>query len=125
MSSGRLATAIEPRAEYALIHGELGPDHVLIDDCDQPVIIDIEGLMYFDLEWEHAFTEMRFGPNYEPLRLPDLDVSRLRFYDFAQSLSLIEGPMRIADTDFPGRAFMLEIAEAHIEKVLRLTDPSS
>ena len=32
-----------------LIHGELGPDHVLIDERGHPVIIDIEGVMFFDL----------------------------------------------------------------------------
>jgi hypothetical protein len=56
-----------PRAEYGLIHGELGPDHVLIDDHGHPVIIDIEGVMFFDVEWEHVY--LIAGP----LRLLDGD----------------------------------------------------
>jgi Phosphotransferase enzyme family len=51
----RLAAAVSPRSQHVLIHGELGPDHVLADRLGQPVLIDIEGLMYFDAEWEHAF----------------------------------------------------------------------
>jgi hypothetical protein len=115
-----LAAAVAPRLGYGLIHGELGPDHVLIAADGRPVLIDIEGLMFFDIEWEHAFVRMRFGSWYEPLRVSGLDPARLRFYEFAQSLSLIEGPLRIADGDFPDRDFMLGIAAFHTDKVLGL-----
>lgn len=120
-----LAAEVQPRSGYGLIHGELGPDHVLLRDDDQPVLIDIEGLMFFDIEWEHTFLRLRFGDAYQRLRVPDLDPARLRFYEYAQSLSLIEGPLRLADTDFPGREFMLDIARQHTAKVLRLaTQPA-
>ncbi|WP_176735820.1 phosphotransferase, partial [Actinacidiphila rubida] len=56
--------AVSPRADHSLVHGELGPDHVLVDDRGRPVLIDIEGLMFFDIEWEHVFLELRFGPHY-------------------------------------------------------------
>ncbi|MEU0751347.1 hypothetical protein ABZ476_33950, partial [Streptomyces albogriseolus] len=39
-----------PRTEHGLIHGELGPDHVLVDASGHPVLIDIEGAMFFDVE---------------------------------------------------------------------------
>jgi hypothetical protein len=113
-----LAAAVEPRAGYGLIHGELGPDHVLVGGDGRPVLIDLEGLMFFDIEWEHAFVAMRFGRTYERLRPEGLDEHRLRLYELAQSLSLIEGPLRIADGDYPDREFMLGIANGHIEKVL-------
>jgi Phosphotransferase enzyme family len=113
-----LAVEIQPRQAQALVHGELGPDHVLLDDADQPVLIDIEGLAYFDSEWEHAFLEMRFGPAYPALRLPDLDQARLRLYRLARHLSLVAGPLRLLDGDFPDRAFILEIADWHTGRVL-------
>ena len=47
-----MAAGIPLRSEYGLIHGELGPDHVLVDAQGHPAIIDIEGLMFFDVEWE-------------------------------------------------------------------------
>ena len=81
-------------------------------------MIDIEGLTYFDVEWEHAWLRMRFGDAYPLLRPVDLDPHRLEFYRYAQVLSLIEGPLRIADTDFPNRQWMLDLAERNIKKAL-------
>ena len=109
---------MRPRADYRLIHGELGPDHVLIDERGGPVIIDIEGLMFFDVEWEHVFLRLRFGEHYRSLREDGLDEQRLRFYRLAMHLSLIEGPLRLLDGDFPDRAKMLWIVEYNIDKVL-------
>jgi len=113
-----LAAEIQPRPAQALVHGELGPDHVLLDDADQPVLTDIEGLAFFDAEWEHAFLEMRFGPAYPALRLPDLDQARLRLYRLARHLSLVAGPLRLLDGDFPDREFMLEIVHWHTGRAL-------
>ncbi|MEV4625108.1 aminoglycoside phosphotransferase [Micromonospora sp. NPDC049523] len=109
---------VAPRQTYALVHGELGPDHVLVTPAGEPVMIDFEGLTYFDVEWEHAWLQMRFGEAYPALRPVDLDPHRLELYRYAQVLSLIEGPLRIADTDFPDRRWMLDLAEWNIIKAL-------
>jgi hypothetical protein len=104
------AAGIGPRAEHSLIHGELGPDHVLTDGDGRPVLIDIEGLMYFDPEWEHVFLRLRFGEHYGYLREPGLDPGRLDLYRLALHLSLVAGPLRLLDGDFPDREPMLQIA---------------
>ncbi|MEH0929751.1 phosphotransferase family protein [Micromonospora sp. CPCC 205558] len=109
---------VAPRQAYALVHGELGPDHVLVTPAGEPVMIDYEGLAYFDVEWDHAWLQMRFGEAYPALHPVDLDPDRLEFYRYAQVLSLIEGPLRIADTDFPDRQWMLDLAEWNITKAL-------
>jgi hypothetical protein len=115
----RAFSVVGPRTGHALVHGELGGDHVLLDDAGAPVLIDIEGLAYFDVEWEHAFLEMRFGADaYEPLRPPGLDPDRMRFYRLARHLSLVAGPLRLLDGDFPDREFMLEISAHHTDRVL-------
>lgn len=106
---------VEPRTSYGLIHGELGPDHVLVAD-GRPVLIDIEGVMFFDVEWEHVFLELRFGPHYRPVA--GLDPARLSLYRLAQYLSLVEGPLRLLDGDFPHREAMREIADHNIERAL-------
>ncbi|MET8063390.1 aminoglycoside phosphotransferase [Micromonospora sp. NPDC005313] len=111
---GRVAA----RQSYALVHGELGPDHVLVTPAGEPVMIDYEGLAYFDVEWDHAWLQLRFGEAYPALHPVDLDPDRLEFYRYAQVLSLIEGPLRIADTDFPDRQWMLDLAEWNITKAL-------
>ncbi|XVV17835.1 phosphotransferase [Actinoplanes sp. CA-131856] len=118
----RLHAAVRPREVYGLVHGELGPDHVLIGADGEPVVIDIEGVTYFDVEWEHAFLQLRFGPSYDRLRPVALDLDRLELYRYAQVLALIEGPLRIAETDFPDRDWMLQLAEWNIAKALDLPE---
>ena len=117
-----LAASVRPRASYGLIHGELGPDHVSIDDRGQPVVVDIEGAMYFDVEWEHAFLRLRFGRDYEWLRVSGLDEHRMSLYALALDLSLIEGPLRLLDGDYPDREEMLAIAGWAVDRVLRTAD---
>jgi hypothetical protein len=114
-----LAAQVPPRAEYRLIHGELGPEHVLVDRLAEPVLIDIEGLMFFDVEWEHVFLRLRFGPLYhQVLARADLDERRMALYTLAMRLSLVAGPLRLLDGDFPDRAGMLEIAEHNLREAL-------
>lgn len=115
-----LAAAVRPRAEYAVVHGELGPDHVLVDAEGNPVAIDIEGSMYFDVEWEHVFLRIRLDDAYRPLAVDGLDQDRLALYTLAQRLSLTAGPLRLLDGGFPDRAAMAGIAEHNLKKALDL-----
>ncbi|WP_030652631.1 MULTISPECIES: phosphotransferase family protein [Streptomyces] len=115
-----LAGAVRPRERYAVVHGELGPDHVLVDADGHPVVIDIEGTMYFDVEWEHVFLRIRLGDAYGPLAVAGLDGDRLALYLLAQRLSLTAGPLRLLDGDFPDRATMAGIAEHNLRAALDL-----
>jgi len=117
---GELYAAIEPRSRYALIHGELGADHVLLTADGEPVLIDIEGLMYFDVEHEHVFLRLRFGDWYERLWRPELDGDRVRFYRLCMHLGLVSGPLTLIRGDFPEPEFMRGIAEYNLGEVLRL-----
>lgn len=117
-----LAGAVRPRSRPSLIHGELGPDHVLVDEHGHPALIDIEGLLYFDAEWEHVFLRRRFHDDYEVLRADGLDEDRLRLYRLAMHLSLVAGPLRLLDGDFPEPAGMRAIAEHSIEHTLNLLE---
>ncbi|MEW1956673.1 phosphotransferase [Kineococcus sp. NPDC059986] len=114
------AAAVRPRdqAGYGLVHGELGPDHVLLDREHRPVLVDLEGVMWADVEWEHAFLALRFGDHYEALRLPGLDPARLGLYRLALHLSLVEGPLRLIDQGLANSGFMAEIAEHNLHEVL-------
>jgi hypothetical protein len=114
-----LAEPIEPRAAWALVHGELGPDHVLLDRHGEPVLIDIEGAKYFDVETEHVWTRMRFGEHYAKLSQGGLDEDRLRFYQLCMHLDLVAGPLRIADTSHPEREWFRWLAEHHLQRALQ------
>ncbi|WP_232664398.1 phosphotransferase [Pseudonocardia sp. TRM90224] len=113
-----LHAALEPRAQHGIVHGELGPEHTLVGPDGEPVIIDIEGLMYTDIEVEHCWMRMRFGPHYEALRNPDLDPLRVRYYQYVMHLDLVGGPLRIAEGDFPNREWMLDVADFHLQRAL-------
>ncbi|MFI7543920.1 hypothetical protein [Actinoplanes sp. NPDC049599] len=112
------AAAVRPRAEYSVIHGELGLDHVLVDRDGHPVLIDIEDLMYFDVEWEHVFLRIRLHDDDRRLAVAGLDADRLALYLLAQRLSLTAGPLRLLDGDYPRREFMRGIAEHNLRQAL-------
>jgi hypothetical protein len=113
-----LADPIGPRTAAALVHGELGPDHVLLDRRGEPVLIDIEGTMYFDVEAEHVWMRMRFGEHYAKLKRSGLDEDRLRFYQLCTHLDLVAGPLRIAGTSHPARDWFRRLAEHHLQRAL-------
>lgn len=115
-----LAAAVRPRTEYAVVHGELGLDHVMVDPDGNPVLIDIEDLMYFDVEWEHVFLRIRLDADYERLAVSGLDEDRLALYMLTQRLSLTAGPLRLLDGDFPDRTFMQGVAEHNLNEALAL-----
>lgn len=114
-----LAAAVGPRAAWALIHGELGPDHVLLDRRGEPVLIDLEGARYFDAEAEHTWTRMRFSGHYAKLNRGGLDEDRLRFYQLCMHVDLVAGPLRIAGTSHPKRAWFRDLAEHHLQRALQ------
>jgi hypothetical protein len=112
------SAAVQPREGYGLIHGEIGGDHVLIGPAGEPVLVDIEAAMFFDVEWEHAFLELRFGSLYPVLRTVELDPARLELYRLVHYLSLVAGPLQLIEGDFPNVAFMRRIAEGNALRAL-------
>ncbi|WP_375141633.1 hypothetical protein [Streptomyces sp.] len=108
-----------------LVHGELGPDHVLLTPDGQPALIDTEGLMYRDVEREHVFLRLRFGPRYDALRATGPDEARLRPYRLAMHLELVPGPLTLAEGDFPHPERMREIAEHNLRQALSLLTTAS
>jgi hypothetical protein len=116
-----LAEPIEPRTCSALVHSEPGPDHVLLDRHGEPVLIDIEGTKYLDVEIEHVWMRMRFGDRYAKLSRGGLDEDRLRLYQLCMHLALVAGPLRIADTSHPERDWFRGVAEHHLQLALRFS----
>ncbi|MFD5129876.1 phosphotransferase family protein [Streptomyces olindensis] len=115
-----LAAEVRPRDRHTLVHGELGPDHVLLTPDGQPALIDIEDLMYFDVEHEHVFLRLRFGPHYDALRVPGLDEARMRLYRLSMHIGLVSGPLTLVEGDFPHPERMREIAEHNLQETLSL-----
>lgn len=70
-----------------------------------------------------ATPSLRFGDNYRHFGTGSLDDNRVRLYRFAMHLSLVAGPLRLLDGDFPDRASMLGIVEHNIEQTLARPNP--
>jgi hypothetical protein len=115
-----LESGIEPRSRYGFIHGELGPDHVLVNDNLEPYLIDIEGAAFFDIEHEHSFLEFRFGDYYRYLKKDTLDPNRMLFYRFQHHISLTSGGLKLLHRGFPDQQFAKDLADHHSRCALRL-----
>ncbi|GIO34591.1 MULTISPECIES: phosphotransferase family protein [Paenibacillus] len=114
-----LESKLTPRTEYGFIHGELGPDHVLVNDRLEPCLIDIEGAMFFDIEHEHSFMTFRFGEFYRYLKNDSLDEDRMRFYRFLHHISLTSGGLKLLHRGFPDQTFAIGLAEYHSKCALQ------
>lgn len=116
-----LMTGIQPREQYGFIHGELGPDHVLVNERNEPYLIDIEGAEYFDVEHEHSFMQFRFGAQYERyLQRSGLDPNRMRFYKFHHHLSCTAGGLKLLERGFPNVKLAGLIYESNRKSVLEM-----
>lgn len=108
-----LESQIAPRKRYAFIHGELGPDHILVNADLEPYLIDIEGAGFFDIEHEHSFLEFRFQEYYRYLKNEELDPNRMQFYRLHHHISLISGGLKLLHRGFPDQSFAKGIADHH------------
>lgn len=90
-----LAAAAAPRDEYTFIHGEWGPNHVLVDRTDTAYLIDIEGARFCDLEMEASFLRLRFGEDYRQLVEEPLDPVRMGFYHLCHCATLLDGAVEL------------------------------
>lgn len=117
-----LESRIDSRQRYGFIHGELGPDHILVTDRLEPYLIDIEGGQYFDIEHEHTFLELRFGKHYRYLHQNGLDLNRMLFYRLHHYISLTSGGLKLLHRGFPDQAFASNLADYHARNTLRFMD---
>ncbi|WP_208589875.1 phosphotransferase [Gracilibacillus suaedae] len=118
----QLESRIEPRSRYGFIHGELGPDHVLVNDHLEPYLIDIEGASFFDIEHEHSFLQLRFGDYYRYLKNDNLDPNRMLFYQFHHHISLISGGLKLLHRGFPDQEFAKGLTNHHFRCALKFIE---
>jgi hypothetical protein len=117
-----LESRIEPRNRYGFIHGELGPNHVLVTENLEPYLIDIEGAQFFDIEYEHSFLEFRFGDFYRYLKNDNLDRSRMLFYQLYHHISLIAGGLKLLHRGFPDQQTARDIVDYNLKSALRFIE---
>jgi aminoglycoside phosphotransferase (APT) family kinase protein len=95
-------TQLKPRNFFQLIHGELGPEHILIrPQSNTPCFVDVDGAQFNDVEMEHALLSFRFGDDYNKyLGREGLETARLDFYRFALHVSLVYAGAKFLAKDF-------------------------
>ncbi|QGR00111.1 aminoglycoside phosphotransferase family protein [Paenibacillus psychroresistens] len=114
-----LEAKIESRSRYGYIHGELGPDHILVNHDLEPYLIDIEGAEFYDIEYEHTFLELRFGNYYRYLKNDKLDPNRMLFYRYYHHISLTAGGLKLEHRGFYDQAFAMGLAAQHSKRALQ------
>lgn len=120
-----LSANLAPRTSYRLIHGELGPEHILIRQRDQAVyFVDIDGLHFSDIEVEHALMKVRFSaPTYDQyFRRTDLDAARMAFYEFALYVSFVYAGTRFILKNYPDQVWAQGLFSANLARVIKVLD---
>ena len=110
---------IKPRKEYVLIHGELGPNHVLVDESNDICIIDIECAKYFDKEYENSFLEFRFGDYYKYLKEENLDLDRMKFYKLSHHIGCLAGAVKLTKEEYYDMEDVNGMIKYNLEQILR------
>jgi hypothetical protein len=78
---------VSVKEKYGLVHGELTPPHIFILDNGEIGLVDIEGLKYFDKEFDWAVLEMMYDGI---IKLPnDIDEKRMDFYKLCLKIGYI------------------------------------
>lgn len=114
-----LEARIQPRKRYGLIHGELGPDHLIINNNLDPYVIDIEGAEFFDIEHEHSFLQIRFGDYYKFFENDTLDPNRMLFYRYHHYISITAGFLKLLHRGFPNQQLAKSVIKLQSENALR------
>lgn len=93
------AEKLEKRNEYTFIHGELGPNHVIVDKDDNTYLIDIEGAKFYDVEEELSFLNMRFNKMLN-ISKDAVDEQRMHFYYIGHCLGNLRGAVELRQKGF-------------------------
>ncbi|WP_297423863.1 hypothetical protein [Clostridium sp.] len=109
---------VKPRNDYTFIHGELGPNHVFVDENLHTYLIDIESAMFFDAEYEHSFLQFRFGECYKYFNEDNLDLDRLKFYKMHLHISCLSGALELKEKSYPDMNDVNDMIKYNSKQVL-------
>lgn len=87
------------RDSYRFIHGELGPNHVMVDANNNAYLIDIEGAKFCDVEEELGFLNMRFDEKVYSSSY-DIDENRMLFYYIGHCFGNMSGAIELKEKNY-------------------------
>ena len=95
-----MSLSLSARDNYTFIHGELGPNHVIVDKNNTAYLIDIEGAKFCDVEEEESFLKIRFGQYYDLISEKNPSKERMDFYNLCHSLGNLSGAIELKLKDY-------------------------
>lgn len=93
------AQKLQGRDEYTFIHGELGPNHVIVDKNNNAYLIDIEGAKFYDVEEELSFLDIRFNKMLEKSD-GSIDEQRKYFYYIRHCFGNLRGAVELKQNGY-------------------------
>ncbi|MGL5675412.1 MAG: aminoglycoside phosphotransferase family protein [Cellulosilyticaceae bacterium] len=95
----RLSKKLPKRSVYTFIHGELGPNHVIVDKQNNAYLIDIESAKYCDIEEESSFIQMRFNNRLKEIE-DEVDADRMLFYRIGHYFGNLRGAIELKQKNY-------------------------
>lgn len=89
-----LVKKLSKSSEYTFIHGELGPNHVIVDKDNKSFLIDIEGAKFCDVEEENSFLKIRFSSDIKEVA-DEVDVNKMLFYHITHCFGNLRGAIEL------------------------------
>lgn len=89
-----LLKRISKSTEYTFTHGELGPNHVIVDKDNNAFLIDIEGAKFCDVEEENSFLKIRFNNLLQAVD-DEVDEDKMLFYHITHCFGNLRGAIEL------------------------------
>ncbi|MGG7145745.1 phosphotransferase [Clostridium butyricum] len=89
-----LVKTLSKSSEYTFIHGELGPNHVIVDKDNNAFFIDIEGAKFCDVEEENSFLKIRFNSDLKEVA-DEVDEDKMLFYHITHCFGNLRGAIEL------------------------------
>ena len=92
--ASKLVKKLSKSSEYTFIHGELGPNHVIVDKNNNAFLIDIEGAKFCDVEEENSFLRIRFNNTLEEVT-DEVNEGKMLFYHITHCFGNLRGAIEL------------------------------
>jgi len=112
--------SVPDRSHYSLVHGEAGPEHILVDQTGNPYLIDVDSVHYSDIESDHASLELLFGEDYHALRRDDLDPRMMDFYRIALHIAYARGASQLVRKGYHDPDMAKRMLDKNLSAVLAI-----
>lgn len=104
--------------EYSLVHGELTPPHIFILDDGEIGLIDIEGVKYFDVEYDWAVIDFMYS---EKIPLPNnINMKKMEFYKICLNIGYMSVAADYLVNVDSNNKFFIHIRENHLRDIKNL-----